>query len=105
VTGGAGYIGSHMVHALVDAGEHVVVLDNLSTGFDWAIPKRATLVVGEVVGYTGELAFDTTRPDGTPRKLLDVSRLAALGWRARTDLRAGLAAAYRDFLAGGGRNV
>jgi UDP-glucose 4-epimerase len=47
VTGGAGYIGSHMVHALVDAGERVVVLDNLSTGFDWAIPKNTTLVVGE----------------------------------------------------------
>ena len=39
VTGGAGYIGSHMVHALVDAGERVVVLDNLSTGFEWAMPK------------------------------------------------------------------
>jgi UDP-glucose 4-epimerase len=47
VTGGAGYIGSHMVHALVDAGERVVVLDNLSTGFDWAVAKQATLVVGE----------------------------------------------------------
>jgi UDP-glucose 4-epimerase len=47
VTGGAGYIGSHMVHALLDAGESVVVLDNLSTGFDWAVPKEAPLVVGE----------------------------------------------------------
>jgi UDP-glucose 4-epimerase len=47
VTGGAGYIGSHMVHALLDAGEPVVVLDNLSTGFDWAVPARAPLVVGE----------------------------------------------------------
>ena len=47
VTGGAGYIGSHMVLELVDAGERVVVLDNLSTGFDWAVPKSATLVVGE----------------------------------------------------------
>jgi UDP-glucose 4-epimerase len=47
VTGGAGYIGSHMVHALADAGEKVVVLDNLSTGFDWAVPKSAILVVGE----------------------------------------------------------
>ena len=46
VTGGAGYIGSHMVHALVDAGESVVVLDNLSTGFEWAMPKGVTLVVG-----------------------------------------------------------
>lgn len=47
VTGGAGYIGSHMVHALVDAGEPVVVLDNLSTGFEWALPQAAKLVVGD----------------------------------------------------------
>jgi UDP-glucose 4-epimerase len=47
ITGGAGYIGSHMVYALVDAGERVVVLDNLSTGFDWAVAKRAPLIVGE----------------------------------------------------------
>jgi UDP-glucose 4-epimerase len=47
VTGGAGYIGSHMVHALVDAGEHVVVLDNLTTGFDWAVAKGASLVIGD----------------------------------------------------------
>lgn len=47
VTGGAGYIGSHMVHTLADAGERVVVLDNLSTGFEWAIPKGAPLVIGE----------------------------------------------------------
>jgi len=53
VTGGAGYIGSHMVHALIDAGERVVVLDNLSTGFDWAVAKQATLVVGE----TGDQAL------------------------------------------------
>ena len=52
---------------------------------------------------TGELVFDTSRPDGSPQKLLDVSKLAALGWRARTPLRQGLAAAYADFLAGGGR--
>src|SRR6266542_2040 len=48
VTGGAGYIGSHMVHALVDAGERVVVLDNLTTGFDWAVAKGASLVIGDV---------------------------------------------------------
>src|SRR3979411_365375 len=53
VTGGAGYIGSHMVHALVDAGESVVVLDNLSTGFNWAVPKVVALVVGE----TGDQAL------------------------------------------------
>src|SRR6266436_4444986 len=53
VTGGAGYIGSHMVYELVDAGERVVVLDNLSTGFDWAIAKGVPLVVGE----TGDQAL------------------------------------------------
>jgi UDP-glucose 4-epimerase len=53
VTGGAGYIGSHMVHALLDAGERVVVLDNLATGFDWAVPPEATLVVGD----TGDQAL------------------------------------------------
>jgi UDP-glucose 4-epimerase len=47
VTGGAGYIGSHMVHALVDGGERVVVLDNLTTGFDWALAPAASLVVGD----------------------------------------------------------
>lgn len=47
VTGGAGYIGSHMVHMLADAGERVVVLDNLSTGFEWAMPKGVPLIVGE----------------------------------------------------------
>src|SRR5262245_14849623 len=48
VTGAAGYIGSHMVHALVDAGERVVVLDNLATGFDWAVAQGASLVIGDV---------------------------------------------------------
>ena len=47
VTGGAGYIGSHMVHDLVDRGERVVVLDDLSTGFDWAVPTAASLIVGD----------------------------------------------------------
>jgi UDP-glucose 4-epimerase len=53
VTGGAGYIGSHMVHTLLDAGERVVVLDNLSTGFDWALPRSVPLVIGE----TGDQAL------------------------------------------------
>src|SRR6266481_5578394 len=47
VTGGAGYIGSHMVHALVESGESVVVLDNLSTGFKWAVPRGVALIIGE----------------------------------------------------------
>src|SRR5215212_9251034 len=53
VTGGAGYIGSHMVHALADAGERSVVLDNLSTGFGWAVPKSVPLFIGD----TGDLTL------------------------------------------------
>ena len=55
--------------------------------------ELATLIA-EVVGFVGTLAFDPTKPDGTPRKLLDVSRLETLGWRASTDLRDGLAQTY-----------
>jgi len=75
---------------------------NIGTGEDVTIAEFARLVA-DVVGYSGRLVFDPSRPDGTPRKLLDVSRLSRLGWRAGTDLRTGLAAAYADFLAGGGR--
>jgi GDP-L-fucose synthase len=71
---------------------------NVGTGEDIPIAEFARLVA-ETVGYRGEFAFDTTRPDGMARKLLDVSRLAALGWSAKTDLRTGLRAAYADFLA------
>src|SRR5215813_7635296 len=77
---------------------------NVGTGQDITIADFAH-VIAEVVGFKGKLAFDTTRPDGTPRKLLDVSKLTALGWRAQTDLRTGLKAAYQDFLSGGGRDV
>lgn len=70
---------------------------NVGTGVDVSIAELAHLV-GEVVGYAGRIVFDTTRPDGTPRKLLDVSKLHALGWRASTPLREGLARAYAAFL-------
>ena len=55
-------------------------------------------MVREVVGFPGELAFDPAKPDGTPRKLLDTSRLTALGWRPRIGLREGLERTYRWFL-------
>ena len=76
---------------------------NVGSGEDIAIGDFARMVA-DTVGYQGELVFDTSRPDGTPRKLLDVSRLDRLGWRAATSLRDGLRLAYADFLAGGGRN-
>ncbi len=72
---------------------------NVGTGRDATIAELARLVA-EVVGFRGELVFDTTRPDGTPRKLLDVSKLEALGWSAHTPLRLGLERAYSDFVAG-----
>ena len=75
---------------------------NVGTGQDITISEFAQLVA-DVVGYRGRLVFDTSRPDGAPQKLLDVSKLARLGWRAKTSLREGIAAAYADFLAGGGR--
>jgi GDP-L-fucose synthase len=62
---------------------------NVGCGEDLTIKQLAELIA-TVVGYRGRFAFDATRPDGTPRKLLDVSRLAALGWRARTELASGI---------------
>jgi GDP-L-fucose synthase len=67
---------------------------NVGTGEDIAIADLAALIA-EVVGFDGALKFDPDKPDGSPRKLLDVSRLRALGWSASTDLRDGLAATYR----------
>ena len=64
-------------------------LINIGTGTDHAITELAALAM-EVAGYRGRLVLDRTQPDGTPRKLLDISRLAALGWRARTSLEEGL---------------
>jgi GDP-L-fucose synthase len=77
---------------------------NVGTGEDITITDFARLVA-DVVGYGGKLLFDPSRPDGAPQKLLDVSKLSRLGWRAKTSLRAGLATAYADFLAGGGRRA
>ena len=71
---------------------------NIGTGEDITIADFAR-VVAAAVGYKGAISYDTSRPDGTPRKLLDVSRLAKLGWRAQTSLEAGIARAYQAFLA------
>lgn len=73
-------------------------LVNVGTGEDITIAEFAR-VVAAAVGYRGEISFDTTRPDGTPRKLLDISRLAKLGWRATTSLEDGIRRAYAAFQA------
>ena len=72
-------------------------LINIGTGEDSTIKELAELVK-DIVGYKGALEFDTTKPDGTPQKLLDISRLHKLGWKHKTSLREGLAITYKDFL-------
>ncbi|HXJ57553.1 MAG TPA: GDP-L-fucose synthase [Verrucomicrobiae bacterium] len=71
---------------------------NVGFGSDVSIRQLAELV-REIVGFTGDILWDRTKPDGTPRKLMDSSRLFALGWRPKIDLRTGIALAYQDFLA------
>lgn len=70
---------------------------NLGTGKEVTI-KELAQTVKDVVGYEGNLTFDTTKPDGTPRKLLDVSKLEGLGWKYHTELKDGIKLAYEDFL-------
>ena len=71
---------------------------NAGTGREVTI-RELTETVARVVGYTGEVRWDTSRPNGTPRKLLDVSKAASLGWRYRTELEDGVRLAYADFLS------
>jgi GDP-L-fucose synthase len=66
-------------------------------GSDISIADLAGLIK-EIVGYDGELLFDTSKPDGTPRKLMDVSKLSQLGWQARIDLTSGIRAVYEGIL-------
>jgi GDP-L-fucose synthase len=73
-------------------------LVNIGAGEDITIADFAR-VVASAVGYTGAISFDPARPDGTPRKLLDVSRLAKLGWKARTSLEEGIKLAYQAYLS------
>ena len=72
-------------------------LVNIGVGSDITIRELAS-VVARVVGFDGSLVFDASKPDGTPRKLMDVSRLNGLGWQAKTALEDGIQAAYKDFL-------
>lgn len=73
-------------------------LINIGTGNDCSIIELAELIK-KTVGFQGKIVLDPSKPDGTPRKWLDVSRLSALGWKAKTTLEQGLKASYEDFLA------
>lgn len=92
------------VDDLADACAHLLAMDNppdwinVGTGTDVTI-KELTETVAAVTGYAGRIEWDATKPDGTPRKLMDVSRLAALGWRAKIALREGVEKTYVSFLA------
>ena len=77
-----------------DVGEFI----NIGSGTDMTIAEIADLIK-ETVGFEGKLVYDKTKPDGTPLKLMDVSRINALGWKAKTNLKEGLKIAYNDFLA------
>ena len=72
-------------------------LVNIGTGIDVTIKELAE-TVKEIVGFTGSIQWDTSRPDGTPRKLMDVSKLHSLGWKHKIELKEGIALAYQDFL-------
>jgi GDP-L-fucose synthase len=91
------------VDDLADACAFLLLLEdppdwiNVGTGEDVTI-RELTETVAAVTGFQGRIAWDPTKPDGTPRKLLDVSRLGALGWRARIGLREGIERTYRSFL-------
>jgi GDP-L-fucose synthase len=82
-----------------DRNDGLAPLMNIGVGHDLSIRELAE-TVKDVVGYQGKLEFDATKPDGTPRKLMDVGRLNDMGWQAQTDMREGLARAYQDFTTG-----
>ncbi|ODU99301.1 MAG: GDP-fucose synthetase [Thiobacillus sp. SCN 63-57] len=82
-----------------DRNDGLAPLMNIGVGHDLTIRELAE-TVKDVVGYQGMIEFDSTKPDGTPRKLMDVGRLNAMGWSAHMEMREGLARAYQDFLGG-----
>ena len=83
-----------------DIGEFI----NIGSGKDMTIAEIAELIK-ETVGYEGKLVYDKTKPDGTMLKLMDVSRINALGWKAKTSLKDGLKIAYKDYLRGNKREI
>lgn len=78
-------------------GYHEKQFVNIGSGVDLSI-KDLALLIKEVVGYAGALTFDTTKPDGTPRKLMDVSKLKHMGWSAKIGLREGIQSVYKEYL-------
>lgn len=92
------------VDDLADACAHLLTMENppdwinVGTGTDVTI-RELTETVAAAVGYEGKITWDSSKPDGTPRKLMDVSKLSALGWRAKIALREGVAQTYASFLA------
>jgi GDP-L-fucose synthase len=81
----------YLMHHYNEAG-----LVNIGTGIDLTITELA-MMVREVVGFTGDLVYDSSKPDGTPRKLMDVSKLTGLGWTFKTSLREGLEKVYNEY--------
>src|SRR5208283_3804228 len=88
-------LASAAVHLMLNYNEPEIV--NVGTGEDITIADLARLIQ-RTVGFDGELVFDSTKPDGTPRKLLDVSRLTNLGWRSSISLEQGIESTYQWFL-------
>ena len=80
-----------------DRNDGLPPLVNIGVGHDLTIRELAEMVRG-VVGYNGEIVFDSTKPDGTPRKLMDIGRLNAMGWQAKTEMNEGLKMAYAEYL-------
>jgi GDP-L-fucose synthase len=84
------------VYVPIAQSESEAPLLNVGCGEDLTVRELAELI-RDVAGFKGQLAFDASKPDGTPRKLLDVSRMKALGWKAAIPLREGLEAVYREY--------
>ena len=69
---------------------------NVGSGYDLSI-KELAIKISEIIGFSGELIFDLTKPDGTPRKLLDISKINDLGWSSKIEITEGLKNTYTDF--------
>ena len=96
ITGVTGQDGSYLAELLLEKGYDGGLL-NIGTGKDVTIREVAELIC-RTVQFKGDLVFDNSKPDGTPRKLLDVSKINKLGWKAKTSLADGINETYKDFL-------